>query len=44
VQIIFLGQAQIKDVRTGESFGLTDRVTVELDPWSPTILELREFR
>jgi hypothetical protein len=44
VQVVFAEQAQVKDMRTGESLGLTDRVTVELDPWSPTILELRKPR
>ncbi len=44
VQVFFPQQARIRDVRTGDTFGVTDRVTVELDPWSPAILELSERR
>ena len=33
--------ARVKDLRSGRVVGLTDRVTAELDPWSPLILELR---
>ncbi len=40
VQVIFPRQAQVTDARTGKSFGVTDRVTVNLNPWSPTILKL----
>ena len=41
LEVVLQKQAQVKDVRTGEELGTTDRVTVELDPWSPKILELR---
>ena len=41
VEVIFQQQAQIKDVRTGILMDTADKVTVELEPWSPTILELR---
>jgi hypothetical protein len=40
-QIILPKKAQVKDARTGKSFGETDRVTVELEAWSPVILEMR---
>jgi len=41
VQVILPKKAQVKDARTGKSFGATDRVTVELEAWSPVILEMR---
>ena len=41
VQIILPQQAEVTDVRIGKAFGVTNRVTMELDPWSPIILELR---
>lgn len=41
LQVILKQQAQVKDVRTGQILGVTDRVIVHLDPWSPKILELR---
>ncbi len=44
VEVIFGQKAQVKDVRSGRALGATARVTVELDPWSPTILELRRHR
>ncbi len=44
LQVILNKKAQIKDVRTGEILGVTDRVTVELGPWSPKILELRAVK
>jgi len=44
VQVILAQPAQVTDVRTGKALGLTDRVTVELDPWSPTILELQRLK
>ncbi|MFC1712634.1 beta-galactosidase trimerization domain-containing protein [Candidatus Poribacteria bacterium] len=44
LQVIFQQQVQVKDIRTGKALGITDQVTVELDPWSPKILELREVR
>jgi hypothetical protein len=34
-------RARVKDLRSGKSLGDTERVEVELDPWSPTILEVR---
>jgi hypothetical protein len=39
IQVILPEQAQVTDIRTGKSYGVTDRVTVEMDPWSPVILE-----
>jgi len=41
VQVIFAQRAQVTDVRAGKLLGVTDRVTLELEPWSPIILELR---
>jgi len=41
LQVILAQRVHIRDIRTGKSFGVTDQITVELDPWSPTILELR---
>jgi hypothetical protein len=41
LRIIFPQKSLVTDVRTGKAFGVTDRVTMELDPWSPIILELR---
>jgi len=40
VRVLLPEQAQVTDIRTGKSFGMVDQVTVELDPWSPIILEL----
>jgi hypothetical protein len=34
-------KARVKEIRSGKELGETDRVEVDLDPWSPTILELR---
>lgn len=42
VQIILGERARVKDVRTGKALGVTDRITLELDPWSPIILELQD--
>jgi len=41
VQIILPEEKHVTDVRTGEEFGVTNKVTVELEPWSPIILGLR---
>ncbi len=41
VQVILAEKSQVTNLRTGEDLGVTDRVTVELDPWSPAILVLR---
>jgi Beta-galactosidase trimerisation domain/Beta-galactosidase len=39
---VLLGRkSRVTDLRSGQALGDTDRVSVELDPWSPTILELR---
>jgi len=41
VQIILPKKSRVTNLRTGENLGVTDRVTVELDPWSPAILVLK---
>jgi hypothetical protein len=41
VQLLLPRKARVSDWRTGQALGITDRVTVELDPWNPTILELK---
>ncbi len=41
VQVILPRKARVTEVRTGKAFGITNRLTVELDPWAPIILELR---
>ena len=40
VQIILPRRARVMDVRTGKNLGTSDRVEMELDPWSPIILKL----
>jgi hypothetical protein len=40
VRVILPRRAHVTDVRTGRDLGISDRVEVELDPWSPTILRL----
>lgn len=37
-------KSRVTDLRSGRSLGDTDQVTIELDPWSPTILELHRGR
>ena len=39
--IVLPKKAAVTDVRSGKALGTTDRVTVELDPFWPTILEVR---
>jgi hypothetical protein len=34
-------KARVTDLRSGQPLGETDRVSIDLDPWTPTILELR---
>jgi len=41
LQLVFQQKSQVRDLRSGKILGTTDRVTVDLDAWSPTILELR---
>ncbi len=41
VQVTLPRKAPVTGVRTGKEFGVTNRLTVELDPWVPIILELR---
>jgi hypothetical protein len=43
VQVLFTKQVHLTDIRTGKEFGITDHVTVELDPWSPTILKIQKW-
>jgi hypothetical protein len=38
VQVLLPRKAAITDLRAGRTFGVTNRVSVVLDPWSPTIL------
>jgi len=40
VLVILPRRARVMDARTGEELGVTDRVEMELDPWSPIILKL----
>ncbi|MEK7395390.1 MAG: alpha-amylase family protein [Candidatus Poribacteria bacterium] len=42
VQIIFNHKAQLKDIINDKVYGVTDRITMELNPWKPIILELRK--
>jgi hypothetical protein len=40
-QVLLGKKARVTDLRTGKALGAADRVLVELDAWSPTILELK---
>jgi hypothetical protein len=40
VQVLLPQTVAITDLRTGRALGVSDRVSVALDPWSPTILAL----
>jgi hypothetical protein len=40
VQVLLPQTAAITDLRTGKALGVTHRVSVTLDPWSPTILAI----
>jgi hypothetical protein len=39
--ILLPKKTAVIDVRSGKALGTVDRVTVDLDPWTPTILEVR---
>jgi hypothetical protein len=41
VTIVLPKRAAVTDVRSGKALGTLDRVTVELDPWTPTIIDQR---
>src|SRR5207247_8910227 len=41
LQVVFQQKSQVRDLRSGKILGSTDRVTVDLDAYSQTILELR---
>ena len=41
IRILLGSAATVANVRTGDSYGVTDTVETDLDPWSPVILEVR---
>jgi len=40
IQVILPRRARVEEVRNGKDLGITDRVEMRLDPWSPIILKL----
>jgi hypothetical protein len=40
VQVLLPRKAAVTDLRAGRTLSITHRVSVALDPWSPTILAL----
>lgn len=41
VRILFPHRASVREIRTGQAFGLVQEVSLELEPFSPLLFELR---
>ncbi|MCC6441912.1 MAG: beta-galactosidase [Armatimonadetes bacterium] len=42
VQVVFPRQTAVRNLRTGQTYAKTDRLTLPLDPWSPLIFEVEK--